>query len=255
MVGSVAEKPPKEVKTPAAQAEPDVFAALAELRKGLERVERMLDEQNRDRTMMRYFIDLEAGLSSARYVLKHMANVQPVTNRKLLLKWATEQVTVEGLYLEFGVYSGKTINMIAESHAGAVHGFDSFRGLPEAGGVSLSAGQFDVQGQPPPVAANVELHVGWFDDTLPGFLETHPGPAAFIHIDCDIYSSTRTVLQALQPRLVAGTIIVFDEYLNYPSWEDHEVKAFSEVVETFGIEYSYIGRSESRQVAVRIDRV
>jgi hypothetical protein len=73
--------------------------------------------------------------------------------------------------------------------------------------------------------ANVELVVGSFAETIAPFLATHGGPAALIHIDCDLYSSTKTVLEALAPRIMTGTVIELDEY-----WivTDHEQRAFHE---------------------------
>lgn len=50
---------------------------------------------------------------------------------------------------------------------------------------------------------------GWFDETLPKFAAEVEGPAAFLHVDCDLYSSTRTVFEALGDRVVPGTVIVF----------------------------------------------
>ena len=85
---------------------------------------------------------------------------------------------------------------------------------------------------PPDMPGNVILHRGLFEATLPDFLESHDGPCAFLHADYDLYSSARTVLHALKPRLEPGPIILFDEYFNYPSWRDHEHKAFQEFVAT-----------------------
>ena len=75
---------------------------------------------------------------------------------------------------------------------------------------------------------------------------------AFIHLDCDLYSASKTVLSLLAPRLKSGTIILFDEYFNYPNWEHHEFKAFREIVAEHGIKYSYLGFAR-QQVAVRIE--
>jgi Macrocin-O-methyltransferase (TylF) len=59
---------------------------------------------------------------------------------------------------------------------------------------------------------NVEVIVGLFADALPPFLAQHEGNAALIHIDCDLYSSTNTVLELLAPRITAGTMIALDEH-------------------------------------------
>ena len=47
------------------------------------------------------------------------------------LKKARSEVKLDGAFLEFGVWSGKTINVISETTEETVHGFDSFEGLPE----------------------------------------------------------------------------------------------------------------------------
>jgi hypothetical protein len=57
------------------------------------------------------------------------------------------------------------------------------------------------------------------------------------------------VLELLDDRIVAGTIIVFDEYLNHLGWEDDEFLAWQQA----GRKYEYIGRvGHYQQVAVRV---
>ena len=75
----------------------------------------------------------------------------------------------------------------------------------------------------------MRLHKGWFEETLPVWLAANEGPVSFIPIDCDLYSSTRTILTLLAERIVPGTIGLFDEYFNYPNWEKHEYKRFSRI--------------------------
>lgn len=58
-------------------------------------------------------------------------------------------------------------------------------------------------------------------------------------------SSAQTVLQLLTPRVVSGTVILFDEYLNYPAWQQHEFRAFQEFVAQTGKGYRYIGFASS----------
>jgi hypothetical protein len=72
-----------------------------------------------------------------------------------------------------------------------------------------------------------------------------------IHIDCDIYSSTKDVLNALDICIGNDTIIMFDEYFNYQFYKNHEYKAFMEYIEKTGKGFEYIARSEV-QAAVRI---
>ncbi len=95
------------------------------------------------------------------------------------------------------------------------------------------------------VPGNVSLHLGRFEDTLPPFLTAHQGPVAFANIDCDLYSSTKTVFDAFAPRIGAGTILAFDEYFNYHNWQQHEFKAFQEYVQANGVRYQYLGFTQS----------
>ncbi len=106
----------------------------------------------------------------------------------------------------------------------------------------------------PRVPRNVVLHGGYFDASLPKWLDEHPGPVAYIHLDCDLYSSTKTVLNLLAARLIPGSVILFDEYFNYPNWEQHEFKAFQEFVSEKSVRYTYLGYAR-QQVAVRIDSI
>ena len=80
---------------------------------------------------------------------------------------------MDGLYCEFGVASGRTINFIAERAPDrTIHGFDSFEGLPQDWRSGFRKGTFRMDGLPA-VRSNVELHQGWFNETLPAFVEQH----------------------------------------------------------------------------------
>jgi len=190
------------------------------------------------------------------YIEESMPDALGFENQRELTAYALKAAEVDGHYLEFGVFTGGTMRFIA-GRVGArkVHGFDSFEGLPQDwGGFNLGRRAFDVRGKLPRVPANVELHRGWFDDSLPPWLAANPGPVAFIHVDCDLYSSTRTIFQSLGDRIVSGTVILFDEYFNYPNWEKHEFKAFQELVAERQMKYTYLGYAR-QQVVVRIDSV
>jgi hypothetical protein len=199
---------------------------------------------------------LRALQRSVDYIENTMPDALGFESQRELTEFALSAVQIEGHYLEFGVFTGGTIRFIA-SRIGSrvIHGFDSFEGLPEAwSGFSLGRRAFDVGGRLPRVPANVRLHRGWFDDTLPQWVTANPGPVAFIHIDCDLYSSTQTILTLLADRCVAGTIILFDEYFNYPNWEVHEYKAFQEFVTKYAVKYRYLAFAR-QQVAVRIESI
>lgn len=148
-----------------------------------------------------------------------------------------------GTVAEFGVYRGTTLTAIARHYDDrTVHGFDSFVGLPEAwGGTNKGEGAFDIGGTPPDLPVdNVEFHVGFFDSTVAPFSATNQGPFAFVHLDADLYSSTKEVFDHLGGWFVPGTVIVFDEYFGYHGWELHEHRAFSEFLETSGLDFTAV---------------
>lgn len=196
----------------------------------------------------------QATIETAQFVTKEMPFIEPVLSSRDLLAFALDKVTLDGLYLEFGVFGGSSISFIASQKKGVyIHGFDSFHGLPEQW-MSAPRGMYSTRGVPPPVPENVKLHVGLFDQTLPKILVDYPDqPVAFLHADADIYSSTKTIFAFLGNRITAGTIIVFDEYFNYPGWQAHEYKAFAEFVETQCVSFKYLSyASRGYSVAVMI---
>ena len=200
----------------------------------------------------------EAQRESADYIKSNMGDALILMRREEVIRTAFEHAPNDGCILEFGVGGGESIRLIAELAAASgrrVHGFDSFEGLPEDWpGRHEGKGHYGSGGRPPSVPANVDLHTGWFADTLPEFLNDNSAPAAFIHIDCDLYASTRTVLEVLAPRIRPGTVILFDEYFNFHTWREHEFKAFGEFVERFDVTYRYICCSH-QQAAVRIETI
>lgn len=169
-----------------------------------------------------------------------------------LLRWAVGLAHRSGLVLEFGVRRGTSLAAIAAVAGQEVHGFDSFEGLPEAWNGTV-AGVLTTGREMPAPAEGIHLHPGWFDDTLPAFLAAHPGPVRFANIDCDIYSSTRTVLTALADRIGPGTVLVFDEFIGNRSWRDDEYRAFREYAAAFGVRAQVIAVNLAcKQVALLV---
>jgi predicted O-methyltransferase YrrM len=196
-------------------------------------------------------LNLEAKQQTLEYIRANMIDAPYFEKHQALVEHALGEVSGHGLYLEFGVGRGKSMRWIASQVSGAIHGFDSFEGIQEYWNGN-PVGSF-AQKKLPKVPGNVEFHVGYFDATLPGFLEKHAGPVAFLHVDCDLYSSTVTILEALGNRLQPGAIVLFDEYYNFHRWQEHEFKAFQEFVARAGLKYEYIAFSVTgQQVAIRV---
>lgn len=177
-----------------------------------------------------------------------MLGVDSVTSSHELLSKALTFVKSDGLVCEFGVFSGKSINHIASHVNTEVFGFDSFEGLPERWRDGFDRGFFKVD-KLPKVSKNVVLIKGWFDKTLPEFVKSQSKSVAFLHIDCDLYSSTKVIFDNFGEKIKPGCVIVFDEYFNYPGWKEGEIKAFHEFLDTHHLEYEYIGYNANHEQA------
>ncbi len=143
------------------------------------------------------------------------------------------------LYLEFGVYKGRSMRWWSEhltAPGARFVGFDSFEGLPEDWRPGLESGHFQTGSAPDIDDPRVRFVQGWFDDTVPGFvLPEHD--QLIINIDCDLYSSATVVLRALEPRILPGTLIYFDELPD----RDHEMRALFESLARSGMTVEPIG--------------
>ena len=162
-----------------------------------------------------------------------------ISYTKDVLQLAKDNCMNKGLVLEFGVRFGTSIRQIAEIFKSKIHGFDSFEGLPEAWH-NTPKNFYSTFGEIPSTPENVTLHEGLFSKSLPLFLQHHKDKIKFINIDCDIYSSTRDIFDALGEKIVKGTVILFDELIGYDAWEEHEYRAFMEFIEKYNIKYRWI---------------
>ena len=138
--------------------------------------------------------DIAAVKDSAGFVQEHMSNASVFWHPHDTLRFALSLIKGSGLALEFGVATGTTLKIIADAVAGdrTVVGFDSFTGLPEPWRTGFPVGEF-AQAEIP-VVEGAEVIVGLFTDELPGFLARNEEQVAFLHVDCDLYSSSKTVL-------------------------------------------------------------
>ncbi len=197
--------------------------------------------------------DIAAASDSAAFVLEHMPSASVFWHPHDTLRFALGQIKGAGLALEFGVATGSTLKIIADAVARdrTVAGFDSFAGLPETWRTGFPAGEF-AQEQIPTVEG-AEIIAGLFTDELPEFLARNEEQIAFLHVDCDLYSSTKTVFDLLGDRLAPDAILLFDEFFNYPGWRMHEYRAWTEFTERTGRSFEYLGYTgNNEQVVVRL---
>lgn len=173
---------------------------------------------------------------------------------------------IHGDILEFGVYTGRSLALLAHYHEvnkKSIHhiafdrkvvGFDSFEGLP--GGDDHPRwypGMFRLNHSFHPICKTGErvtpkviyqlfeeyqlpppaIETGNFSDVLPKVICSKYRAAAVVHIDCDLYESTRAVLFGIQPILQEGTILLFDDWFNFRgSPHKGEQKAFFEFMKS-----------------------
>jgi hypothetical protein len=218
-------------------------------------LDRLVEFEIRSRRDIVYAADTEAALEAHHFVREHLPTARHFATPAETLTHALSLAPSGGMALEFGVYTGTTLKTIAANRTeGGVYGFDSFQGLPEDWRNGFPAGKFATDSLPE--VSGAELVVGWFDETLPEFLEKHPEPVDFLHVDGDLYSSAKTVLDLAGPRLRPGSVILFDEFFNFPGWQEHEFRAWTEFVERTGIEFEYEAYTYAdEQVAVRVTSV
>lgn len=155
-----------------------------------------------------------------------------------------------GLFLEFGVATGGSINDIALLRPDTLfHGFDSFQGLPEPWYI-FEKGHFkcDI----PRVRKNVVLHIGMFEDTLPAFVQKYRKNISYCNFDCDLYSSTKTIFKHLGKRIIPGTILRFDELTGHPTWREDEYKALKEFLDENNYDVEFLSKEDFERSLVRI---
>ena len=174
--------------------------------------------------------------------------------------------SLEGDYLEFGVYRGNSFINAYYSFQSArkdfnksrnylslakrdgnlssrFFAFDSFKGLPEVSGIDIggafSTGQFNctksefINNLTSYSIRMEKIYIieGFYKETLNAKLydEYSLEKARVIHIDCDLYESTKTVLNFITPIIQNGSIIIFDDWFQfYGHPEKGEQKAFKE---------------------------
>jgi predicted O-methyltransferase YrrM len=232
----------------------DVGERLGDVRGRIDEVIRRQNElEFRARRDIWYAQDLRVTDETAAFVFEHMPKAPVFWHPHDTLRFALGEIKGPGLALEFGVAKGTTLAIIADAVAGdrAVFGFDSFQGLPETWRTGFEAGEFAQQ--PPQDIPGAKLVTGLFEDSLPDFLAEHDEPVAFVHVDADLYSSTKTVLDLVGDRLAPEAVLLFDEFFNYPGWQDHEYRAFEEFIERTGRTFEYLGYTgNNEQVVIRL---
>ena len=153
-------------------------------------------------------------------------------------------------FYEFGVWRGQSFRYLKQSFASG-YGFDTFSGLPEDWH-NEKAGTYTSDNHVPTIPGG-EFVVGRFEDTLPKFFSKPRPKASLINFDADLYSSTLCALRQSKDVISRDTILVFDEFLINPNWEDDEFKALEHFCSDFSYSYEVLAVSFfSKQVVIKI---
>jgi hypothetical protein len=186
-------------------------------------------------------------------------------DRITLLRSCLDETSDAGWFMEFGVYRGHSINLMASWYPNRTfYGFDSLIGLPEkwirSDTSTYRSGHFATS--LPNFADNVIFVEGFFNTSLPNWIEKNASKndhVSFIHIDSDLYSSAKTILTELDAYIKAGTVIVFDELCDwknsgvYPRWEEGEWKALCEWTKDFDRSFKIFGRGHNYEAAIIVE--
>ena len=161
----------------------------------------------------------------------------------------------DSLVVELGVFRGRSLRMLQRLSPAKTtfHAFDSFQGLPEDWDAGDPRGAYTTHGKVPDIA-NVEFHVGWFNETLPSFVDGLSKDIALAHLDCDLYSSTSEALDLLAPHLKSGAVLVFDDFLGgHSNWLLGQAKAFHDAVDKFQWSFNVVAASlPTKQVVIQL---
>lgn len=183
------------------------------------------------------FVEIQAKLSSARFVQEHLEGALLFSSRGQIQDYAADEAGARpGVMLEMGVYDGGSINRMSRkiwkfNPNKKVYGLDSFKGLEESWSATDHYKSFDVGGiVPKGIDSRVQIINGRVENVLQPFLKECNPEFALIHFDMDLYGPTYFALQALLPYLKSGTLILFDELYGYPGWEYGEFKALNKII-------------------------
>ena len=143
-----------------------------------------------------------------------------------ILDLVIDSIDIEGDIIECGSYkggSGILMALLLKSLKSdkKIHLFDSFEGLPEPHkkDKGYKKGQFksDYDALSQVIIrlgldSHIVLHKGWFDTTVPAYIEGSSAPISLFHIDCDLYNSTMGCFPQLYPLVQPQGVVILDDY-------------------------------------------
>jgi O-methyltransferase len=149
----------------------------------------------------------------------------------LMTRYALQASQLPGNFAEFGVYRGGCSWMILSlgglDPSRRLHLFDTFEGIPEEN-LTRREREEGFSGRLADTSTDYVANLLsrwnpiprlWPGDVFETFPAADTGDLAFVHLDLNASAPTLHVLEHVYDRLVAGGVVVFDDY-GWPGYED-----------------------------------
>jgi O-methyltransferase len=193
---------------------------------------------------------------TASWIYEHAQSAPTYDTRFALYDAVSAGMSKPLAYLEFGVAGGASLAHWVCSDADprtVFFGYDTFQGIPEDWG-RIPKGAYSTNGQLPDIDdRRLTLVKGLFEDSLVDSLRLVPVERPLVvHLDADLYSSTRFVLDTLDCHFKSGDVLIFDEFACLTS-SVHEFRAFYDWQVASGWQIILLGSTgQHQQVALRL---
>lgn len=157
----------------------------------------------------------------------------------MLYRFSQHCINIPGDFAECGVYKGGSAALIAHVIQSTsnpttklLHLFDTFKGMPKEGVPDSSDHQEGDMGDVSLTRVKAYLKGYLFTIFYPGvipetFKHVEKKKFAFVHIDVDLFKTSKDCCEFFYDRLTSGAIMVFDDY-GFPRYEYAEKKAVDE---------------------------
>ena len=151
-------------------------------------------------------------------LIKEVSRVAEMRPDELMQIYHCLQTTkdIVGDIAEVGVYKGGSAKIILEyANNKEVHLFDTFTGLPDISvfdNKNMRKGKYNAEfAEVREYLSNyrTNYHIGLFADTCH---QARDKTFSFVHLDVDLYESTRDCLEFFYPRMNKGGIIISHDY-------------------------------------------
>lgn len=138
-----------------------------------------------------------------------------------LFQFSKQALALPGEIAEIGVYKGGGARLIAEifKDKKQIYLFDTFEGMPEVDKKedNIKAIKKGMYSDTSLIAVknflskfkNIKIYKGIFPETSAPITEKK---FCFVHVDTDIYKSTKDCIEFFYPRMVSGGIIICDDF-------------------------------------------